>query len=76
MKTLVVVLALVASACEHDPRYDRERRIDKRGEAPPPAALPTNDVAPKPERTVDRHPVVLPTPKVTPLQKRVRHHKH
>jgi hypothetical protein len=71
MKKLALVLALVASACEHDPRYDRH--VDKRAEPAPRSALPTNDVAPAPERTVDRR-APPPAPKVTPLHKRAHHH--
>jgi len=73
MKTLALVLALVASACEHDPRFDRH--VEKRPEpVPPPAALPTNDLPPAPERTVDRR-APPPAPKVAPLHKRTHGHR-
>jgi len=71
MKTLVL-LALFAFGCEHDPRYDRH--VDQRPE-PAAAAQPT---LPAPaqlvEKTIER-PVV--TPKIVPLPKRThRHHHH
>jgi hypothetical protein len=75
MKKLALVLALVASACEHDPRYDRDRHVEKRPEpAPPPAALPTNDMPLTPQRTVDRR-APPPAPKVTPIHKRAHSHR-
>lgn len=70
MKALVVVL-LVASGCEHDPRY--ERHEDRR---PPPAASVPVDA--DPAKTVERHVVDIPpmhVPNVAPIDKRTRRHR-
>ena len=70
MKLLVLVLLI--SGCEHDPRYEHHGREDRR---PEPAAAPIPADAGS-DKTVERHGVDIPpitqSPKTLPARR--RHH--
>ena len=70
MKPLVL-LAIFALGCEHDPRFERHR--DEKRPEPVVAVQQTPEPTPPPiiNKTIER-PAIMPKP----LKRRVHHHHH